>query len=200
MIITSSTIIRQNLEREKNYNRIQHRCAILVTGFLRAGLRISNFLLLLSLFLFPLPPLSRRFAFDSSILRSWLFQNLRRGDWRRASTWFLPEQTIFPSAKIHLNPFFKEPNSSFRPVSVEKLTSLLIFFPFFCFFVFNIPTWWTSKLKFKWHLFFWTFKNSYQNVWKNCRHCYLELSFWSWIETLILELEISSKDISNERK
>lgn len=48
--------------------------------------------------------------------------------------------------------------------------------------------------------FFWTFKNSYQNVWKNCRHCYLELSFWSWIETLILELEISSKDISNERK
>lgn len=86
MIITSSTIIRQNLEREKNYNRIQHRCAILVTGFLRAGLRISNFLLLLSLFLFPLPPLSRRFAFDSSILRSWLFQNLRRGDWRRAST------------------------------------------------------------------------------------------------------------------
>lgn len=30
--------------------------------------------------------------------------------------------------------------------------------------------------------------------------CYLELSFWNWIETLILELEISSKDISNERK
>lgn len=165
--------------------------------------RITNFQfspVVVALFIPPSSPLS---PFCFRFVNPAIVAFSESATWRLASRVHMipPGTNDIPLRENPFKSFFlRKPNSSFRPVSVEKLSSLLIFFPFFCFFVFNIPTWWTNKLKFKWHLFFWTFKNSYQNVWKNCRHCYLELSFWSWIETLILELEISSKDISNERK
>lgn len=91
--------------------------------------KISNFLLLLS-FLF-IPPLSFCFRLVNPAIVTFS----ESATWRLASRLHSMIPPWTNGIPLRENPFisffFKEPNSSFRPVSIEKLTSLFILFLIF---------------------------------------------------------------------